>query len=719
MAERGRFSRGRLWLFALMVASIGVLLAWRWHTLQVDRFQHFSQLAHDNQLSVLPVEPPRGVIYDRNGEILALNETVYSLSVGSDYAADILGNLDTLRRVLRIPQDAVEKLVESQSSSVYRGLIVLREKLSEQEVADFLSWQFLFPQIVLESELARRYPLGDSAGHVIGHVGRLNDSDFERLKKAGDKDKYRGAKFIGKTGAELIYESLLRGDLGVQEAQVDAHGRVYSRAVRRSPRGGRDLHLTLDMRLQRLAESLLSGEAGAAVLMDASDGALLALASSPRFDVNNFVFGISSVNWKALNTSEQKPLIHRAIYGQYAPGSTIKPFFALAALANGWRDEKYVYHSRGFFRLGKHRFHDWKEGGHGKVGIARSIIRSVNTFYYELGNEIGIDKMKEGLSIFGFGVPSGVDLDNEKGGVLPAPDWKQKTYNQEWFPGDTVSASVGQGYLQATPLQMATAMAMIANGGRLVQPYIHKREFAAQQVGESADSFADGVAGVFSPEHLQLVQDALAAVTRPGGTAPSVGRGLEYGIAGKTGTAQVSRLRYDESGARIKNEDLPKKLRDHAWFVGYAPAEDPKVAFAVMVENGGSGGKVAAPIARQLTDSYMKFYAPPKPEAEAESEESEPAVEGSDAANDSDSNSDSDSDAQNNSENGETAEIAAIVGAQHQHSIVAISNSDFSPADSIVSISFASVPELQLTSQGDAESAVAFEFEFAPEELRP
>lgn len=630
--------RGRLWIFAVLVAAAAAMLAFRWHGLQVERFSHYSRLAHDNQLSVLPVEPPRGLIYDRNGETLAMNETIYSLHVGSDFAAGVLGNLDTLRRVVRVSDDAVAKLMEAKNSRTYSGVIALRERLSEDEVADFLDWQFLFPEIVLESELARRYPLGDSTGHVIGHVGRLNDKDLEKLRRAGAADGYRGAKFIGKTGVEFVYENWLRGELGVQEAQVDAHGRVYGRALRRHPKRGADLHLTLDMRLQRLAESLLAGEIGAAVMMDVESGELLALASSPRFDVNNFVFGISTDRWRALNDSEQKPLIHRAIYGQYAPGSTIKPFLALAALQNGWREEKYVYHSRGFFRLGNHRFHDWKEGGHGRVDVARSIIRSVNTFYYELAHEIGIQKMHDGLSPFGFGGATGVDLDNEKGGVLPTPEWKQKAHGEQWFPGETVSAGVGQGYVQTTPLQMAVAAGMIANGGRRLRPYLHR------------ERTPNAVFREYAPSHLRLVQNAMAAVTRPGGTAPSVGQGAPYGIAGKTGTAQVSRLRYDEDGDRIKNENLPKKLRDHAWFVGYAPTATPRVAIAVLVENGGSGGKVAGPIARRMADEYVAMYLPdalPGSDSDSDSQtesETESAAPDSDSVLDSVPNSDSDSD---------------------------------------------------------------------------
>ncbi len=598
MNDRTPPPHGRLWFFALLVAAAVVMLALRWHNLQVDRFSHYSQLAHDNQLAVLPVEPPRGLIYDRNGETLAINETVYSLHVVSDFAAKVLGNLDSLRQVIPVPDAVVQKLVEAKNSSTYSGVIALRERLDEQEITNFLDWQFLFPEIVLESELVRRYPFGDSTGHVIGHVGRLNEKDKQKLKSAGAADDYLGTKFIGKTGVELIYEKLLRGELGAQEAQVDAHGRINARALRKNPRRGADLYLTLDMRLQRLAESLLNGDAGAVVMMDVENGELLALASSPRFDVNKFVFGISTAHWRELNASEQKPLIHRAVYGQYAPGSTIKPFLALAALQNGWRDEKYIYHSRGFFRLGQHRFHDWKEGGHGRVDVARSIIRSVNTFYYELAHEIGMEKMFAGLSPFGFGVATGVDVDNEKGGVLPTPEWKEKVYDEEWFPGETVSAGVGQGYVQVTPLQMAVAAGMIANGGRKLRPYLRR--------GRAADA----VNNDYSPAHLNLIRDAMAAVTRPGGTAPAVGQGAKYGIAGKTGTAQVSRLRYDSEGQRIKNDELPKKLRDHAWFVGYAPTENPRVAIVVMVENGGSGGKAAGPIARKMTDEYVSIYLP-------------------------------------------------------------------------------------------------------------
>lgn len=595
--EGARFSArrpGRLWLFALLALSLASALSLRWHNLQVSRFAHYAEVADSNRVRVLPVEPPRGEILDRSGERLAINETVHSLRVRSDFAAAALGKIEELRRVLHVPDERVQELLEKRASPVYEGELLLRDQLSEQEVRDFLNWQFLFPEVILESSLARRYPLGDSAGHVIGYVARLSEADAERLEREGETDRYRGARFIGRTGVELMYEDILRGAPGTQYAQIDAHGRIYDRSVRREPSPGKDIHLTLDMRLQRLAESLLAGERGAAVLMDSSNGELLALASSPRPDGNEFVFGVAQERWRSLSESPSKPLIHRAIYGQYAPGSTIKPFLALAALQRGWRDTGYHYESTGAYRIGNHEFRDWKEGGHGSVDIAKSIIRSVNTFYYALADEIGIEDMRKGLLPFGFGELAGVDLDNEKGGVLPAPAWKKKIYGQEWVRGDTIAAGIGQGYMLVTPLQMAVGMAMLANGGSRVRPHVFR------------DATADSAqAAEFDAGHLGMIRSALADVTRPGGTSPRVGAGAAYGIAGKTGTAQVARLALDSEGERIKNEDLPKHLRDHAWFTGYAPADAPQVAVAVIVENSGSGGRVAGPIARQLLDGYF------------------------------------------------------------------------------------------------------------------
>ena len=603
--------QNRLWLAAVLALIMAVVLIWRWSDLQVERFKHFSKLAHNNQIVMLPVEPPRGKIFDRNGVLLADNETAYRLEVASDSANIVMGKMDILTSAIKIPEKALDKLKKAVKSRVYKGLIPLRENMNEDEIAAFLRWQFLFPEVVLRTELVRHYPQADTAAHAIGHVGRLTAKDVEKIKKNGMSKFYHGAKFIGKTGVESLQEKRLRGILGLQESQVDAHGRTLGNRAHTSPQNGDKLTLSIDMRLQKLAETLLSGERGAVVVLDVNSGAVLALASSPRFDINAFVFGISTPQWKKLNESADKPLIHRAIYGQYSPGSTIKPFLAMAALENGWRKPSYTYFSRGFFDLTpKHRFHDWKKGGHGTVSISKSIIRSVNSFYYQLGDDIGIDEMKRGLSVFGFGKITGIDLDNEKPGTLPSSQWKKKTIGEAWYPGDTIAASVGQGYLRATPLQMARAMAIIANGGYPITPYIVESD-TPRELPPNAG---------FNPEYLQLVQDALTKVTQPGGTASQTGKGAVYGIAGKTGTAQVARLQLDAKGNRIKNKDLPKNIRDHAWFIGYAPTiVKPQLSIAVLVENGGSGGKTAAPIARQIFDFY---FADSFPNPEVEPEES-------------------------------------------------------------------------------------------------
>lgn len=604
-----RIFRRRLALVIGLVLALAIGLVARWWHLQLREFDHYARLSHDNRLTLLPVGPERGLILDRNGALLARNSPSYSLSVGSDFAADVVGKLGVLRQVVDVSPTVAERLGKVAGRSTYSGEVLIKGLMTEEEVSRFVAWQFFFPEIVLRAGLARDYPHTESASHVIGHVGRISEKDLESLRARGKEKDYRGTDFIGKTGVEKRQAALLHGLYGVREAEIDAHGRILRSVDRVLPRRGRDVYLTLDLGLQRHAEGLLGEESGAVVVLDVWTGEVLALASSPRFDVNLFVHGIDQDNWRRLNEMEQRPLVHRAIYGQYAPGSTIKPFLALAALGRGWREPGHVYRSIGHYDLTPSiRFHDWKAGGHGDVDFHKSIVRSVNSFYYSLAHEVGIEALAEGLEVFGFGQPTGIDIPGEKGGILPTPAWKQKVHGEPWYPGDTVPVGVGQGYLHATPLQMARAMAMIANGGRMIRPHLL---LGAEDPPDAARLASVGSAhrgperAGFDPAHLGIVRDALAAATQPGGTAVRVGRDAAYPIAGKTGTAQVSRLQYDESGNRVKNEDLPKRLRDHAWFVGYAPADLPRVAVAVIVEHGGSGGRTAGPIARSVLDRHL------------------------------------------------------------------------------------------------------------------
>lgn len=604
--ERLRRSRAqfrRRLFFALSLALAGaVTLSWRWHYLQVQQFDHYYGLSSDNRIAIQPVGPMRGMIFDREGRVLAENRTSFQARVASDHAGALLERLDILRGGLSVSKETLEKLEKAAASQIYLGEVVLKDFMTEKEVMRFIGVQQYLPEVVLDAHMVRHYPLHNTAVHLVGNVARITPEDKERIRKKGIWKKYLGTLFIGKRGIEANYETRLHGSPGLREAYIDAHGRVFNSIQRLAPTSGENLWLTIDLNLQRTAEDLLAGRQGAIAALNPHTGAILALATSPRYDINDFIAGVTAEQWRALNSEESgNPLTHRAIYGHYSPGSTIKPFLALAALSHGWRDENYVFKSVGQYRLtSRVVLHDWKEGGHGDVDLRKSIVRSVNSFYYKLAHEVGVDAMHDALSVFGLGSRTGIDIEGERAGVLPTQKWKREKYGEQWYLGDTVMIGVGQGYLEVTPLQLARAMAVIANGGRLVTPRL------VAQAGNERVFPAQPGPPLFKPEHLGLVREALAAVTRPGGTAYSrVGKGSVYPIAGKTGTAQVTRLRYKAGGGRVKNEKLPEHLRDHAWFVGYAPAHNPEIVVAVLVEHGGSGGRTAGPIARAVMDEYL------------------------------------------------------------------------------------------------------------------
>lgn len=591
----------RIWLLCVLIAGCAGGLIWRWHFLQIERFAHFDELSIDNTIALERVAPIRGLIYDRNGTVLAKNQIRYQVRVNSDNAKKILSEIDLLKNYLDIKTDTIDKLNEFANTRVYAGEVILQDYLTEQEVVRFIDIAADYPELVLDAKVVRTYPYKTSAAHLIGHVGRISSTDVDRLKQKQRWPNYIGSEFIGKRGVEVMYETRLHGKPGLREAHIDAHGRVLGQTPRLAPTKGADLWLTLDLALQTTAENLLEGKEGAVVALDPYDGAILALASSPRFDANDFIAGVTQQQWELFNSEKAgTPMVHRAIYGQYAPGSTIKPFLALAALEHGWRDLDYRYYSTGEFHLTpRHIFRDWKAGGHGEVDIPKSIIRSVNSFYYQLAHDVGVDAIEQALSKFGFGVKTGIDLDGERAGVLPTEQWKLDTFGERWYPGDTIPIGVGQGYLEVTPLQQAQAMAMIANGGYPVQPHL------VTKVGGIRLKPNPSTQPVFSPANVKVVRDALALVTRPGGTAYSrVGKDSRYPIAGKTGTAQVTRLRFTDKG-RVKNEDLPMHLRDHAWFVGFAPAYNPRIVVAAIVEHGGSGGRAAGPVVRGVMDAYL------------------------------------------------------------------------------------------------------------------
>jgi penicillin-binding protein 2 len=445
--------------------------------------------------------------------------------------------------------------------------------------------------------------------HVVGHVGRINDSDLKQLRESGRVQNYKGSVHIGKVGLEQSYEVLLHGRTGFEQMETDSSGRAVRVLSRIPPLPGHDLKLHLDVRLQAVAEHAFGDYLGGLVALDPNTGGVLALVSRPGFDPNLFVDGIDPETWKALNDSPERPMVNRALRGIYPPGSTIKPLMALAGLELGVRKPHDRIVDPGYFSLpnSRHRFRDWKPEGHGVVDLRRSISQSCDTYYYKLAVDMGIRRMHDYLAQFGFGEKTGIDLEGESSGLLPSPEWKQRRWRKPWYPGETVIAGIGQGYHLTTPLQLAVATAMLANGGKRIEPRLVQAVRDPRTHAWQPQSGAVRGTLKFAPANLEVVREGMMDVMRPGGTAAAAAAGASYAIAGKTGTAQVVGIKQ---GARYDASRLARQHRDHALFIAYAPADAPTIAIAVMVENGGSGSGTAAPIARKVLDYYLTGKAP-------------------------------------------------------------------------------------------------------------
>ena len=591
------------------LAAFGVLLA-RFVWLQVAQREHYHTLAEANRISVVPVVPNRGIIRDRNGEVLAANYSAYTLEVTPSKAGNLERAIDALAQVIEVaPRDRrrFKRLMEE--SKNFESLPI-RTRLTEEEVARFAVNRYRFPGFEIKARLFRSYPHGEVASHAIGYIGRINEADLRRIEADKAAANYKGTDHIGKLGIEGAYEKELHGITGSEQVEIDAGGRAIRSLSRSEPQSGNNLVVTLDINLQRVAEEAFQDYRGAMVALDPKTGDVLALVSKPGFDPNLFVDGIDPQNWDALNNSPDKPLNNRALRGQYPPGSTIKPFMALAALTTGKRTPEYTISDPGHWMLpGVSRpFRDWKKGGHGMVNLHRSIVVSCDTYYYGLANDLGVDTIHRFMTPFGFGAKTGLDIDGELPGLQPSSDWKWQRYKQKWYAGDTISVGIGQGYWLATPMQLAMAVATLANGGTPVRPRLVRavQDARTQEVRELPVRAGDPLD--FKAEHLALVKAAMIDVTRPGGTAMRAAQGAPYLVAGKTGTAQVVGMKagekYDES--RVKEQH-----RDHALFIAYAPADDPKIALALLVENGGHGGSTAAPIAREVFDFHLLGKRPP------------------------------------------------------------------------------------------------------------
>jgi len=608
--------RRRLAVAALFVLGCFGILATRFFYLQVLRYDYYQTLAESNRISLVPIVPNRGLILDRNGVVLSHNFFVYTLEITPSKVDDLETTITELGKLVEITGNDRKRFKKLRDQSHSFESVPLRTHLTEAEAARFAVNRFRFPGVEIKSRLFRHYPQGNLGSHLIGYIGRINDKDIERLKESGSFANYRGSDHIGKSGLEQFYEARLHGTTGFQQVEIDADGHAVRVLSSTAPIPGDNLMLSVDSKLQDIAEQAFGERRGALVALDPGTGQILAYVSMPTYDPNLFVDGIDTENWRKLNESLDKPLINRPLRGIYPPGSTFKPFVALAGLESGKREPPFSISDPGFYMLGgsSHRYRDWKAGGHGQVDIRRAIAVSCDTFFYGLAHELGIERMADFIRHFGFGHKTGIDISGELGGLLPTPAWKAKRFKQPWYPGETLIVGIGQGYTLATPMQLAQATAILANNGVAMRP----RLVASIQEGGSGvtrplqPEVMDRV--TLNPAHVELVKQGMLDVTQPGGTAASIGAGAPYLIAAKTGTAQVVGIKQ---GEKYNESALDERLRDHALFIAYAPAEAPRIALAVIVENGGHGGSAAGPIARKVMDYYLLGKAPEPPAATA------------------------------------------------------------------------------------------------------
>jgi penicillin-binding protein 2 len=584
----------------LLVLGAVMVLVWRMAQLQVIDHAHFTTLSRENRVKVVPLPPTRGLIYDRNGVLLAQNRPAYSLEITPEQVGDLDQTLKQLAEVIEIGEEDLERFWKLKNRKRRFDSVPIRVNLSQDETAQFAVHRHRFPGVDIKAQLLRHYPHDVKTTHVLGYVGRVSQRDVEQI----DSSNYSGTSHIGKNGVEKTYESALHGVVGLEQVEVNAAGRRVRTLEQTPPEPGVDVHLHLDIGLQEVAMEAFADNNGAVVAIDPKDGGILAFVSQPGFDPNLFVEGISSKDYAALQEDDNRPLYNRALHGQYPPGSTVKPFMGLAGLERGAVTYDSSIYCPGFYQLpgNIHRYRDWKKSGHGPMDLDAAIVQSCDVYFYRLAYELGIDRLHEFLSQFGFGDRTGIDLTGESGGLLPSRDWKRRARRQPWYPGETLIVGIGQGYFLTTPLQLAAATAAIANNGIYFTPHVVDY-LRARDTGEvtpippSARTIPIGL-----QQNWEDVRAGMQhVVDSQRGTAKRI-RSDRYAIAGKTGTAQVFTVAQDEE---YDEETLEKKLRDHALFIAYAPAEDPQIAVAVVVENGGHGGSVAAPIARRIMDAYL------------------------------------------------------------------------------------------------------------------
>ena len=610
--------RGRALVISAAVAAAFVLLAIRLFYLQIVRYDEFNDKAENNRTAIVPIVPNRGVIMDRNGVVLATNYSAYTLEITPSKVIEPLDELiEKLGHVIDIQARDKRRFKKQMDESKSFESVPIRNRLTDEEVARFAAQSYRFPGVEIRARLFRNYPYLDLASHVIGYIGRINQSEKAKIEESDDAGNYRGTDYIGKLGVEQSYESQLHGITGVQEMETSAGGRAVRRLKSTQAVPGNSVVLSIDIKLQKLVEDLYGKRRGAMVAIDPKTGEVLAFVSKPTFDPNLFVDGIDSENWAALNDSPDKPLLNRALRGTYPPGSTYKPFMSLAALMSGKRNPAQQIADPGYFMFGNHRFRDDKEGGHGMVDMHKSIVESCDTYYYLLARDMGVDLIHEMMTPFGFGQYTGIDIMGESRGILPSTEWKRTTYKrpeqQRWYSGETISLGIGQGYNSFTMLQLAHATATFANHGLKMKPHLVK-EVVDIETKKSTPIAKEPIGKIdIPPEHFEVIHKAFIGVNISGTSASSF-VGAPYVSAGKTGTAQVFTVKQNE---KYNASQIDERLRDHALYIAYAPADDPKVALAMVVENAGFGAMNAAPIARRVFDYVIMGQYPSREDIQA------------------------------------------------------------------------------------------------------
>jgi penicillin-binding protein 2 len=619
----------RLGIAAIAALIAFGLLAARFFYLQVVRHDVYQAKAEDNRISIVPVLPNRGLLVDRNGLVLARNYSGYTLEIFPRKVSNVEQTIDELAELIEIqPRDRARfrKLVAETRNA---ESLPIRTRLSDEEAAKFAANRYRFEGVEIKARLFRQYPYGEIASHVIGYMGRIDQADQARLEEEGLDANYRGTDFIGKSGVEASYEQELHGTTGFEQVEIDAAGRGIRTLSRTPSQPGNNVTLTLDMRLQQVAESAFGERRGALVAIEPASGDVLALVSKPGFDPNQFVDGIDPLYWGELNNSPDRPLNNRAVAGLYPPGSTFKPYMALAALELGKRRPSSTIHDPGYFEFGGRRFRDSKPGGNGVVDLYKSIVMSSDTYYYMVANDLGIDAIAGFMKHFGFGARSGIDLQGEAAGVLPSPEWKLKRFKrpeqQKWYAGETISIGIGQGYNAYTPIQLAVAMATLANGGTMYKPRLMAQVDNPRTAERRALEPEIAHRVPLRPEHVEFVKRAMVGVNKEG-TGARAFAGAPYTSGGKTGTAQLIGIKQNE---KYDESKVAERFRDHSLFIAFAPLDSPRIALAVIVENGGFGARAAAPIARTVLDYFLLGKLPqgmlqPTPEDDdAEQEEND------------------------------------------------------------------------------------------------